>query len=63
MIYLKIFIIIYLILAICWAIFAVYKTRQFGHLGKLLSNQAQSFFLNLIIFPYAFYYAIKHKQI
>lgn len=55
--------IIYSILALCWAIFAVYKTRQFGTLGKLFSNQLQSFFLNLIIFPYAFYYAIKHKKL
>lgn len=55
--------IIYSILALCWAIFAVYKTRQFGQLGKLLSNQLESFFLNLIIFPYALYYSIKHKKL
>ena len=63
MIYLIIFLEVYAALAFCWAGFSVYKIRQFGYLGKLLSNQISVFFLNLIVFPYAFYYAIKHKKI
>lgn len=58
-----IYIIIYIVLAIIWAIYCSYRTSQFGKLGKLKSNLLLSFVLNFIIFPYSLYYAIKHKKI
>jgi len=60
--YIVIIVICYFILCFIWALYAVYKTRQFGYLGKLISNQLQSFLTNFILFPYCLYYAIKTKK-
>lgn len=56
-------VIIYSILAFIWSIFAVYKIRKFGRLGKLFVNQLTAMVINFIGFPYCLYYAIKHKKI
>jgi hypothetical protein len=58
-----IYIIIYFILAIIWSFYCAYKTSKMGHLGKLFYNQFMTFLTNLIVFPYAVYYAIKHKKL
>ena len=58
-----IYLIIYLVLSFIWSIYSVYRTRQMGYLGKLISNQIQVFILNFVLFPYCLYYAIKHKKI
>lgn len=52
------YLIIYIFLAIIWAIYCAYKTSKFGTLGKMFKNQLMSFLMNLIIFPYSFYYLI-----
>jgi len=51
----------YIIIAIIWASYATYRTRKLGYLGKLISNQIKTFLINLILFPYCLFYAIKHK--
>lgn len=58
-----IILIIYVVLALSWGIFSVFKIREFGRLGKLLSNQISVFLLNFFLFPYCFIYAIIHKKI
>jgi len=58
-----IYLIIYLALSLIWACYSVYKVRQYGSLGKILSNQIQGFILNFLFFPYCLYYAIRHKKI
>ena len=57
-----IYIIIYIVLAIIWAIYCSYRTSKFGKLGKLPSNLLLSFFMNFIIFPFSLGYAIWHKK-
>lgn len=57
-----IYIIIYFYLAIIWGIYCSYRTSKMDNLGKLFSNQIKCFILNLIVFPFSIYYAIKNKK-
>jgi len=58
-----IYLIIYLVLAFFWGCYSIYRIRQFGILGKKLSNQIQTFLINFTIFPYCLYYAIRYKKL
>ena len=55
-------IITYIIIATAWASYATYKTSNMGNLGKLISNQIQTFLINLVLFPYCLFYAIRYKK-
>jgi hypothetical protein len=57
-----IYLYIYLTICTIWSLYAVYKTRSFGTLGKLVSNQIQSFIINFLLCPYCIYYAVKYKK-
>ena len=57
-----IYIIIYLILAIIWAIYCSHRTYKMGRLGKKSYNIISTFILNLLLFPYSIYYAISNKK-
>jgi len=53
----------YLTISILWTFYATYKTYKLGYLGKLISNQIKTFIINLILFPYCLFYAIKNNKI
>ena len=53
---------IYIISAILWAFYAVYKVSQMGHLGKQFRNKLITFIVNLTLFPYTLIYSIVHKK-
>lgn len=49
-------ILIYLILAFLWSIFALYKNISLG-----LKRHFKAFYLNFLLFPKALYYFIKYE--
>jgi hypothetical protein len=53
---------LYTIFAIIWALYAVYKVSQMGHLGKQFRNKLITFIVNLILFPYTLFYSIVNKK-
>ena len=52
----------YCIFAFTWAIFAVFQVREMGLLGKLWINMIKTFLVNLILFPYCLYCALKNGK-
>lgn len=52
----------YCIFAFAWAIFSVFQVRQMGLIGKLWINMIKTFIVNLLLFPYCLYYALKNEK-
>lgn len=53
---------VYLTIALIWSLYAVYKTRQRGYMGKDMKNQILTFLINFFLFPFCLFYAIKNKK-